>query len=98
MIPRLLLTALCLCSLITPAPAAGRNQPLAVFHLEPHPGGTAMMTLRASVRGHEGRFMFDTGGGILYISPSYAQTVGGNVRGQLTGFVLTGQRRDKLPC
>ena len=98
MIPRLLLTALCLCSVITPALASTRNQPLAVFHLEPHPGGTAMMTVRAKVRGSEGLFMFDTGGGISYISPSFAQTVGCRVWGQITGFTLTGQRLDMPHC
>jgi len=83
---------------ITPTLASTRNQPLAVFRLEPHPGGTAMMTVRASVRGHDGRFMFDTGGGISYISPSFAQTVGCKVWGQITGFVLTGQRLDMPRC
>ena len=96
MIPRLLL--LCLCSVITPALASTRNQPLAVFHLEPHPGGTAMMTVRASVRGHEGRFMFDTGGGISYISPSFAQKIGCKAWGQISGFTLTGQRLDMPRC
>lgn len=98
MIPRLVLTVLCLCSVITPALASTRNQPLAVFHLEPHPGGTAMMTVRAKVRGSEGLFMFDTGGGISYISPSFAQTVGCRVWGQITGFTLTGQRLDMPRC
>ena len=98
MIPRLLLTTLCLCSVITPALASTRNEPLAVFHLEPHPGGTAMMTVRASVRGHEGRFMFDTGGGISYISPAFAQKVGCKAWGQISGFTLTGQRLDMPRC
>lgn len=75
-----------------------RNQPLAVFHLEPHPGGTAMMTVRAKVRGSEGLFLFDTGGGISYISLSFAQTVGCRVWGQITGFTLTGQRLDMPRC
>jgi hypothetical protein len=68
------------------------------FHLEPHPGGIAMMTVRAKVRGEEGLFMFDTGGGISYISPSFAQTVGCKVWGQITGFTLTGQRLDMPRC
>jgi hypothetical protein len=32
-----------------------------------------MMTVRAKVRGSEGLFMFDTGGGISYISPALPQ-------------------------
>jgi len=42
--------------------------------------------------------MFDTGGGLSYISPSFAQTVGCKVWGQITGFVLTGQRLDMPRC
>ncbi len=82
----------------TSAFANQRAKPLAVFHLEPHPGGTLMMTLRANVRGHEGRFVFDTGGGISYISPAFAQTIGCKPWGQLSGFVLTGQRLDMQRC
>jgi len=78
--------------------AKTRSAPLAVFHLEPHPGGTFMMTIRARVRGHEGRFIFDTGGGITYISPAFAQTVGCKSWGQITGFMLTGQRLDMQRC
>jgi len=73
-------------------------RPAAVFHLEPHPGGTYMMTLRATVRGHEGNFVFDTGGGVTYISPGFAQTIGCKPWGQLSGFVLTGQRLDMQRC
>jgi hypothetical protein len=98
MFQRLLITTLILCTWFTPALGSTRNEPLAVFHLEPHPGGTAMMTVRAKVRGHEGLFMFDTGGGLSYISPSFAQTVGCKVWGQITGFVLTGQRLDMPRC
>lgn len=73
-------------------------RPLAVFQLQPHPGGTYMMTLRAKVRGHEGSFVFDTGGGVTYISPAFAQTIGCKPWGQLSGFVLTGQRLDMQRC
>jgi len=57
-----------------------------------------MMTLRAKVRGHEGVFIFDTGGGVSYISPAFAQTIGCKPWGQLTGFMLTGQRLDMPRC
>ena len=69
-----------------------------VIDLIPHPGGTLMMTLHSTVRGHEGNFMFDTGGGISYISPGFAQTVGCKPWGQITGFTLTGQRLDMPRC
>jgi hypothetical protein len=73
-------------------------QPIAVFQLQPHPGGTHMITLRATVRSHEGNFVFDTGGGVTYISPAFAQTIGCKPWGQLSGFVLTGQRLDMQRC
>lgn len=78
--------------------AAQKRSPLAVIQLSPHPGGTAMMTMRARVRGHEGVFIFDTGGGISYVSPAFAQTVGCKVWGQITGFMLTGHRLDMPRC
>jgi hypothetical protein len=57
-----------------------------------------MMTLRANVRGQEGTFVFDTGGGISYVSPSFAETIGCKPWGKLSGFVLTGQRLDMQRC
>lgn len=78
--------------------AKPRPKPVAIFHLELHPGGTYMMTLPAKVRGHEGRFIFDTGGGVTYLSPSFAQEIGCKPWGQLSGFVLTGQRLDMKRC
>lgn len=78
--------------------AQPRPKPVAIFHLEPHPGGTYMMTLRAKVRGQEGTFIFDTGGGVSYLSPAFAQAIGCKPWGQLSGFVLTGQRLDMKRC
>lgn len=78
--------------------AANKTAPLTVIPLSSHPGGTAMMTVRASVRGHEGLFIFDTGGGVSYLSPAFAQTVGCKPWGQITGFMLTGQRLDMARC
>jgi len=98
MFQRLLIKVLFLCCASLPAFGAQQAVPLLVIPLEPHPGGTAMMTVRAKVRGHDGLFMFDTGGGISYVSPLFAQTIGCKVWGQLTGFVLTGQRLDMPRC
>ena len=83
------------CAVALAKPAA---KPLLAIELIPHPGGTDMMTLHAKVRGHEGLFMFDTGAGISYISPSFAQTIGCKPWGQISGFVLTGQRLDMRRC
>jgi hypothetical protein len=56
------------------------------------------MTLHATVRGHEGLFLFDTGGGVTYLSPDFAKAIKCDVWGQLSGFVLTGQRLDMQRC
>jgi hypothetical protein len=77
---------------------SARPKPVAVIELLPHPGGTHMMTVRATVNGHPGLFMFDTGGGISYIDPAFAKKIGCEPWGQLSGFVLTGQRLDMPRC
>jgi hypothetical protein len=51
-------------------------KPLVVIELGTHPGGTYMMTMKATVNGTEGLFMFDTGGGVSYVSPDFAKSVG----------------------
>ena len=73
-------------------------RPLAVIELSSHPGGTYMMTMKAKVNGVDGLFIFDTGGGISYISPDFAQKAGCTPWGQITGFMLTGQRLDMPRC
>ena len=101
MVLRLLLIVLfCLSvSAVGPAPlASSPAKPALIIDLIPHPGGTEMMTLHATVHGHEGNFIFDTGGGLSYISPAFAQTIGCKPWGQITGFTLTAQRLDMPRC
>jgi hypothetical protein len=98
MFRRLLIISLSILILSGSAFTKPRPKPVAIFHLEPHPGGTYMMTLRAKVRSHQGTFVFDTGGGVSYLSPSFAQTIGCKPWGRLSGFVLTGQRLDMQRC
>ncbi len=74
------------------------SQPLAVIELGTHPGGTYMMTMKATVNGKPGLFMFDTGGGVSYIDPAFARSVGCEPWGQISGFMLTGQRLDMQRC
>ncbi len=78
--------------------ATQRAKPLLIIDLIPHPGGTDMMVMHAKVRGHEGTFLLDTGGGISYITPGFAQTIGCKPWGQISGFTLTGQRIDMPRC
>jgi len=98
MVSRALLVVLVLLCVSVDSSASAASKPTLIIDLMPHPGGTEMMTLRAIVRGHEGNFMFDTGGGISYISPAFAQTIDCKPWGQITGFTLIGQRLDMPRC
>jgi hypothetical protein len=75
-----------------------RSEPLSVFELSPHPGGTGMVTLRASVKGEAGTFLFDTGGGLSYITPGFAKQIGCEPWGRISGFTMTGVRLDMARC
>jgi hypothetical protein len=55
-------------------------------------------TLTATVAGHEGTFLLDTGGGISIVSPTLARSVGCEPWGNVTGFRMTGQRIDLPRC
>jgi len=98
MISRALLVVLVLLCVSVDGGASAAPKPALIIDLTPHLGGTEMMTLRAFVRGHEGNFIFDTGGGISYVSPAFAQAIGCKPWGQITGFTLVGQRLDMPRC
>jgi hypothetical protein len=55
-------------------------------------------TIRATVAGHEGTFLFDTGGGVTIISPSLAKSVNCDPWGNVVGLRMTGQRLDLPHC
>ncbi|HSB26734.1 MAG TPA: hypothetical protein VLE19_02715 [Pyrinomonadaceae bacterium] len=78
--------------------AATTPRPSLVIELIPHPGGTGMVTIKGQVNGHEGLFLFDTGGGVSYLTPDFARTVGCKQWGQITGFQLSGDRLDMPRC
>ena len=69
-----------------------------VIDLTPHPGGTLMMTIRATVRGHEGNFMFDTGCGISYISLGSRKQLVAKPWERSEWIHRTGQRLDMPRC
>jgi Aspartyl protease len=73
------------------AVGAGGSIPLGTFRgMQP--------TLAASVAGHEGTFLFDTGGGVTILSPAMAKSAGCEPWGNVTGFRMTGQRLDLPRC
>jgi hypothetical protein len=54
--------------------------------------------LHVSVNGHEGFFLFDTGGGTTILGPEFARFSGCTPWGQMTGFRMTGERLDFQRC
>jgi hypothetical protein len=79
-----------------PTAIAGSPKPFAVLPLETYLGRS--LAIRASINGHEGRFLFDTGEGVTVISPSLADALGCKPWGNLTGFRMTGERLDMPHC
>lgn len=82
----------------TLALAAQTPSPIAVITLASYSPGATILTMHATVNGHEGTFMFDTGEGISMISPDMAQKIGCKPWGQVTGFRMTGERIDSPHC
>lgn len=82
----------------TLALAAQTPTPVAVISLQSYAPGTTLLTVHASVGGHDGTFLFDTGEGVSLISPGIAQKTGCKPWGQLTGFRMTGDRIDSTHC
>ncbi len=77
------------------APATAASGPLIIPTIDLPRGGTG---LRATVAGHEGLFLFDTGAGITTVTPATAQLAECHPWGQLTGFRATGERLDTPRC
>lgn len=98
---RILFSTLLICSIAVSSLASSSQKsraPLSIINLISHPGGTLMMGVNAKVNGHEGFFIFDTGGGVSYVSPSFAKSIGCEPWGQISGFMLTGHRLDMPRC
>lgn len=79
-----------------PSAQAASPRPIAVLPLETYLGRS--LAIRASIDGHEGRFLFDTGEGVTMIGPSLADAIGCKPWGNLTGFRMTGERIDVPHC
>lgn len=90
-------------SLVASNPAGSGAQapqpaPTAVIRLDPYPSTTRAFTVRASVRGRAGVFLWDTGEGVSMITPAFAARVGCTPWGQITGYRMTGDRLDAPHC
>lgn len=75
------------------APTAG---PVAAIELGDFMG--RLRSVRVSIAGQEGTFLVDTGGGVTFASPAFAERIGCKPWGRITGFRLTGERLDLPRC
>jgi hypothetical protein len=73
-----------------------RAQASTTVVLDPTVGG--LLKVHASVGGHDGTFLFDSGSGVSSLSPEFAVAIGCRPWGQITGFRMTGQRLDMQRC
>jgi hypothetical protein len=70
--------------------------PLATIPLEPYLRAQAVV--HATINGHPGTFLFDTGQGVSSISPAFAEKIGCRPWGRITGFRMTGERLNNPHC
>jgi hypothetical protein len=87
----IIITAILIAGLSAAIAEAQTTIPLALFMGK-------IPAFHASVNGHEGYFLFDTGGGTSVLSPEFARFSGCTPWGQVTGFRMTGDRIDYQRC
>ena len=75
---------------------SARGQQSDTIALEPALHG--LLKMHATVSGHKGTFLFDSGSGVSSISPEFAAKLGCRPWGQITGFRMTGERLDMELC
>ena len=80
------------------AAAAQTARPIAVITFDQYPMGDNLLTVHASIHGHAGTFLFDTGEGVSMISPAFAQAIGCTPWGQISAFRMAGDRVDTPRC
>lgn len=57
-----------------------------------------LRTVDVVVGGQRGTFLVDTGGGVTFATPRFAEKIGCKPWGQITGFRLSGERLDMARC
>lgn len=91
--------ALCVALSVSLVFAAGKtaaNEPAATIVLKPYLGD--LKAIDVTVGGRTLPFLFDTGGGMTFLTPEIAKAVGCTPFGRLTGFRSVGERIDFQRC
>ena len=78
-----------------PPAAASAAAPVAVITLDPW---RTRWTITATVGGQPRKYLFDTGGGLTFVSSAAAAAAGCTPWGRLTGFNMFGKRGDAPRC
>jgi len=65
-------------------------EPIAIASLSPYVG--RLVSIEATIGGHKGRFLLDTGGGVTALAPDFAKSIGCTPYGEVSGFRMTGER------
>ena len=81
-------------ALITAAPAMAATPEALPLQAVPGIG----LVVDATVNGHRGRFLFDTGWGVTAVTPTVAAAIGCKPWGRVTGFRAIGERLDSQRC
>ncbi|GIL38870.1 aspartyl protease family protein [Roseiterribacter gracilis] len=93
---RLRACALVFAAVLFGAAYATAASPAHVIKLDPY--RVRLRTVEASVNGVQGRFLFDTGGGLTALSPSFAAKAGCTPWARTSGMTMTGERVDGPRC
>ncbi len=81
---------------VGPSSASEASVPERVIQLRTVDGGG--QTVDASIAGHKGAFMFDSGWGVSSVTPQFAAQIGCKPWGKMVGFRATGERLDSEHC
>lgn len=92
----LLVVMHCACVLEVSSASPAKRTKEQDIELKPYLG--QQTTIKASINGVEGTFLFDTGEGLSSISPSFADKIGCKPWGQVSGFRMSGERLDTPHC
>ncbi len=97
---RTALLTLWLCFVIvpvhTPAKSAGQRNTPEVIRLQRF--RKALWTIHVTVKGQEGDFLFDTGGGVTLVTEEFSKRIECRYWGRRTGYNMFGKRGDGPHC
>jgi len=86
------------CAAVQDRTTHGESNPGPSVHIPLEPYLREQAVIAASIGGHVGSFIFDTGEGISSISPEFAKKIGCKPWGRITGFRMSGERLDTPHC